>query len=559
MNSYLNALIALSMLAGSSLASPITYQGVLEDGGESADGMYDMVFTLADQPVGGFALQDIAVDDVQVSGGLFEIEVDFDDVHFTGADRWLAVRIEGVLLTPRTKINYTPYAIRATSAQEADLAFDLQVPWVVVDTQEIIDATSTRSTAISGRATSLTGSHAGVYGQSDSESVDAVGIHGVISDTEPGFFSAGVYGENRGEGTAGFGVYGTHAGEGYGVYGRSEGDGYGVFGTAPSGFGLYGTSQTGTGIYGFTNTGAEALHARTANGDRAVFADNTNSGTEAYLATEMYGLEAYNIDTPGTGTGLYAEGGQIGIEAVADAIGDGGGMLTRIGVNARAGGPTVIGNEFYGVYTRAEAPVIEGANTAYGIYTSAQTGDMFNTAYGMYSDVSGPAGVKFAGYFQGDVHIAGTLSKSSGSFKIDHPLEPENKYLSHSFVESPDMTNIYHGVETLDASGGAVVALPGYFEALNRDFRYQLTAIGAPMPNLYIASEISSNQFVIAGGVPNAKVSWEVMGVRQDPSAIENPIIVEEEKPDRHKGKYLDPAAFGLDDSHAIHPGPQEN
>ncbi len=34
----------------------------------------------------------------------------------------------------------------------------------------------------------------------------------------------------------------------------------------------------------------------------------------------------------------------------------------------------------------------------------------------------------------GDLSITGSLSKGGGGFKIDHPLEPEKKYLSHSFV-----------------------------------------------------------------------------------------------------------------------------
>src|SRR5262249_19043693 len=83
-----------------------------------------------------------------------------------------------------------------------------------------------------------------------------------------------------------------------------------------------------------------------------------------------------------------------------------------------------------------------------------------------------------AGKFDGDVLVTGTLSKGAGTFKIDHPLDPENKYLYHSFVESPDMMNIYNGNLTTDENGDAVVALPDYFEALNKDFRYQLTVIG---------------------------------------------------------------------------------
>ena len=85
----------------------------------------------------------------------------------------------------------------------------------------------------------------------------------------------------------------------------------------------------------------------------------------------------------------------------------------------------------------------------------------------------------WAGLFDGDVNVTGTLSKGAGAFRIDHPLDPENKYLSHSFVESPDMKNIYDGVAIFDGAGEAIVTLPDWFEALNEDFRYQLTPMGA--------------------------------------------------------------------------------
>jgi len=51
-----------------------------------------------------------------------------------------------------------------------------------------------------------------------------------------------------------------------------------------------------------------------------------------------------------------------------------------------------------------------------------------------------------AGFFFGNVQVSGTLSKGAGAFKIDHPLDPENKYLSHSFVESPDINALTPGV-----------------------------------------------------------------------------------------------------------------
>jgi hypothetical protein len=131
----------------------------------------------------------------------------------------------------------------------------------------------------------------------------------------------------------------------------------------------------------------------------------------------------------------------------------------------------------------------------------------------------------------GNLVVSGTLTKGAGSFRIDHPLDPDHKYLSHSFVESPDMMNVYNGNVTLDANGRATVELPEYFQALNREFRYQLTPIGAPGPNLYIAEGVNGNRFGIAGGRAYAHVSWQVTGVRQDTYANEHRIRVEEEKP----------------------------
>jgi hypothetical protein len=151
----------------------------------------------------------------------------------------------------------------------------------------------------------------------------------------------------------------------------------------------------------------------------------------------------------------------------------------------------------------------------------------------------------FAGDFQGNVSILGRINKFGGGFQIDHPFDPEKKYLSHSFVESPDMKNIYDGWIMLDANGEGVVELPAWFETLNTDFRYQLTSIGAPGPNLYIAEEIHNNRFKIAGGTSNRKVCWQVTGIRQDAWAKAHRILVEEEKPAEEQGYYLDPELHG--------------
>jgi hypothetical protein len=145
----------------------------------------------------------------------------------------------------------------------------------------------------------------------------------------------------------------------------------------------------------------------------------------------------------------------------------------------------------------------------------------------------------------GNVSIAGSLSKGSGTFKIDHPQDPENKYLYHSFVESPDMMNVYNGNITTDAKGDAVISLPNYFEALNKDFRYQLTVIGT-FAQAIVMKEVEANQFTIKTDKPNVKVSWQVTGIRKDPFAEKNRVVPEVEKTGSEKGKFLHPEAYGL-------------
>ncbi len=128
---------------------------------------------------------------------------------------------------------------------------------------------------------------------------------------------------------------------------------------------------------------------------------------------------------------------------------------------------------------------------------------------------------------RGSLTITGAVSKGSGTFVIDHPLDPKNKLLYHSFVESPDVKNIYDGIATLDEKGEAIVVLPSYFEALNKDFRYQFFPFDVPAPNLYIKSEVKNNHFTLAGGTPGTKVSWQVTGIRHDPYILKNPIVTE--------------------------------
>ncbi len=217
-----------------------------------------------------------------------------------------------------------------------------------------------------------------------------------------------------------------------------------------------------------------------------------------------------------------------------------------------------------------------GVNGATGVYAKGGDGDGDGGFFvGGSADEEGgePAGdgisavvgagvvglPAYAGSFSGDVTVSGTLTAAVKNFRIDHPLDPSNKYLNHASIESSEMLNLYTGNAVLDTKGEADVALPGWFEAANSDFRYTLTSIGAPGPNLYIAQEISGGHFRIAGGHAGAKVSWQVSAVRQDAYAKAHPLVVEQAKAGRERGHFLHPELYGATAEQSIfearHPG----
>ncbi len=198
------------------------------------------------------------------------------------------------------------------------------------------------------------------------------------------------------------------------------------------------------------------------------------------------------------------------------------------------------------------------ADDGYGVLALASSSDGYaiqaiasGGAQALYA--SGDSGFNGSIVVNGNLAVDGTLSKSGGSFRIDHPLEPSERYLSHSFVESPDMMNIYNGTVVLDSAGSATVTMPAWFEPLNRDFRYQLTALDSPAPNLHISRRLSSAAFTIAGGSAGQEVSWQVTGIRQDVWANANRIPVESDKPANLRNTFIHPELFGKTAAHAEH------
>jgi hypothetical protein len=317
----------------------------------------------------------------------------------------------------------------------------------------------------------------------DTSNVGGFGVSGNVTARTAGAGAVGVRGVSQGAGT---GVAGIAGRSGDGVKGTSIGGGNGVAGESPNGYGVLGHGLNG-----------------------------------------VYGEGQYNgligIARLASSTGVYAQGGtgssgSFGVDARAGYR----------GVTSTGGNAGVFGSSGYvGVWGTSS-----GTDGGWGLFGDATGTTGVN--YGVYGRTYSPSG--YAGYFQGRTHVSGTLTKSAGSFRIDHPLDPENKYLSHSFVESPDMMNVYNGNVVLGAGGTAVVELPAWFEALNHEFRYQLTPIGAPA-QLYVKREIAGNRFEIAGGRAGLKVSWQVTGIRQDDYAKAHPIVVEERKPAAERGR----------------------
>jgi len=113
------------------------------------------------------------------------------------------------------------------------------------------------------------------------------------------------------------------------------------------------------------------------------------------------------------------------------------------------------------------------------------------------------------------------------------------------------MMNIYNGNIRTDKHGFAVVVLPEYFEALNRDFRYQLTAMDQ-FAQAIVAKKIVNNRFLIQTDKPGVEVSWQVTGIRRDAYAEAYRMPSEQMKPPAEQGHYLHPELFGASPEQAI-------
>jgi hypothetical protein len=342
-----------------------------------------------------------------------------------------------------------------------------------------------------------------------------------------------------------------------------------------------------------TSTASQAAFRATHSGNGAsIVAANTSASATfpTIQATTTSNLNTVAAITGSTSSAAYAVAGQVEASATAFAAVYGSNLRTN-------GGPGVYGQGFNGSAgeaNNAQGFGVFGENirAANGVRPNSVAAGMGSIGYvgalnqtqtnngagtlgiNIASDRSGNSdnpGVEGQGFVGvlgqtnttsigygvlsgGDIGgtqnllVVGNLQAGGAkSFVIDHPFDPANKFLKHFAIESNEVLNMYRGTIQLNAYGEATVSLPNYFEAVNTNFSYHLTAIGSAAPSLFVKQEISNNQFVIAGGQPNQKISWQITAERNDKFMAANPAERNDEpmKPTHLKGKYVHPAEYG--------------
>lgn len=404
---------------------------------------------------------------------------------------------------------------------------------------------------VRGVADNVTTAGRGVRGEAMSAS--GVGVEGVnLASSGPAYGVRGESGSTAGVGVAGFasatsgpayGVRGECASStlvSAGVFGNTTGWGYGVLGGAryrlpegspAGGAGVFGVSWDSAAVVGFTWSesytnefgvwGASYNGHEYAAGVRGDMIDGSGSGVSGQFHSTLnaagYGGKFLSTSTAGYGVLAATANSDIGVGSPA-------GVLAQGGTGLRGESTVSNGNGVVG---------FASGESGYAIYGSSIDG--------------------FAGFFAGRVAVTGDLYVAgSKNFSIDHPLDPARKVLVHGCVESDERINIYRGNVVLDGNGEAIVTLPEWFDAINRDFTYQLTPIGAAAPMLHIATEIESNAFQIAGGQAGLKVSWTITAIRNDAYARDHPFQVEVDKLEHEVGTYLYPKGFGQSDELSI-------
>ena len=374
-------------------------------------------------------------------------------------------------------------------------------------------------------------------------------------------------------------VTNTAAGGGVGIFGQND-SGAGVQGQSVDGFGVSGSSRDADGVNGFSRSSdmfragvsghcenCNGLFGRGAVGVKGFAPESVDGvgvlgtgnvgvkgeGSDRLSQAGGLGVEAkggHSIDSGG-GNGIFATGGDSDNSTGGNGVVAAGGNFNGRGVVATGG----TGPAGYGVEAKGGPSAGPSSVAGAGVFATGGPANTPNSASGtgilaVAGEATGGATRGRAGIFQGDVSVEGSITagaidvSGTKNFKIDHPLDPANKYLLHASIESSEVLNVYSGNVTTDGKGEAVVTLPAWFESVNRDFRYQLTTIGT-FAQTIIAEEVKNSRFTIRTSLPNVRVSWQVTGVRSDRAMTTHPFKAEQDKSEKERGHYLQPHLYG--------------
>lgn len=316
-------------------------------------------------------------------------------------------------------------------------------------------------------------------------------------------------------------------------------------------------SSSGTGVWGeaFSTTGTTyggEFFSKSTIGMGVRGVQTHPSGTtwggsfEAY-STAGTGVRGQSYATSGATSGGYFEDRSTSGRAVfAKATATTGSNTGVYGESLSTSGKGV-----YGRTTAASGSTYAGyflANSTSGRAVYGWANAATGTTYG----VTGRARIGIGAY--GVYSLGNTGASGTKSFRIDHPSDPENKYLLHYSAESPSPQNFYVGNVVTDAKGYAWVTLPDYFGDINTSFKYQLTVVsgGRDFVQAMVSREIQANRFQVRTSAPNVKVSWEVKADRNDAFVRESAPKDVVEKDEAEKGTYQHPEFFGFGPERAV-------
>lgn len=552
------------------LGTGFTYQGRLDSSSGAASGRYDVRFTLhsAATGAGTVVAGPICRDGVDVADGRFTVPLDFGptNANFNGEARWLSIEVRAddtpgncaagvyTLLAPRQPLTATPYSLQTrgifvddagrvgigTTSPTSQLSLLGGLLVSDVNDEDVAFSTGVFSLQNShsqslayryaydperhdffiGGARRLTIASNGNVGIGTANPAATLDVAGRASVTATS--SVAVDATNASTLAGAMAVRGVESG--------LTGNTYGVFGVA--------NSTAGTGVLGRAAAGSGAT--------TGVYGQN--------LSTSGYGVYGNAQASTGVTYGVF------GTAASDDGYGVYGSSVDHVAVKGVATGSS---GSNYGVYGESHGFLgfgVYGSSfgaLGRGVYGTTFANGQDDTPYGVRGECSTNT-LGYAVYAGGDLGASGLKA-----FRIDHPDDPANKYLLHYSSESPEAVNFYRGTVNLDAAGQALVVLPAYFAKINTSPSYQLTAIGAPMPHLHVAEEISGAAllagmnanagdpaprctFRIAGGAGGGRVSWRVEALRNDLRVRQHGAPVEREKAGPERGKYQHPEYYGL-------------